>query len=257
MSHLAIRHLSVENSQGLRLVDDISLTLQPGKILALVGQSGSGKSLTCGAALNTLPPGTGRVSGELAYDGKLIPIDHVAGKTFATILQNPRTAFNPLLSIKAHLHETLRAHGSRLKPHSPKVLQVLSDVGLNPPQQLLNRYPFQMSGGMLQRLMIALAILTNAPFLIADEPTTDLDLVLQRRILDQLKKLVKQHQLGMLLVTHDFSVVAYMADQVAVIDQGKVVEQGDTDSLFRQPTHPVTQHLLAAHFALYNFRSDK
>ena len=171
------------------------------------------------------------------------------GSKIATIMQNPRSAFNPLHTMATHARETCRALG---KPADDATLTaVLAAVGLEEAQRVLKLYPFEMSGGMLQRMMIAMALLCEAPFIIADEPTTDLDAVAQARILDLLAGVMQNRGPGMLLVTHDMGVVARLADDVAVMDSGCIVEQGDVDSLFRAPQHSVTRGLVAAHLALY------
>lgn len=164
-------------------------------------------------------------------------------------MQNPRSAFNPLHTMATHARETCRALG---KPADDATLTaVLAAVGLEEAQRVLKLYPFEMSGGMLQRMMIAMALLCEAPFIIADEPTTDLDAMAQARILDLLAGVMQNRGPGMLLVTHDMGVVARLADDVAVMDNGCIVEQGDVDSLFRAPQHSVTRSLVAAHLALY------
>lgn len=164
-------------------------------------------------------------------------------------MQNPRSAFNPLHTMATHARETCRALG---KPADDATLTaVLEAVGLEEAQRVLKLYPFEMSGGMLQRMMIAMALLCEAPFIIADEPTTDLDAVAQARILDLLAGVMQNRGPGMLLVTHDMGVVARLADDVAVMDSGCIVEQGDVESLFKAPQHSITRSLVAAHLALY------
>ena len=231
------------------LVHGVSLTLKRGRVLALVGGSGSGKSLTCAAALGILPPGVRQTAGMILADGQPVSPGELRGSKIATIMQNPRSAFNPLHTMATHARETCRALG---KPADDATLTaVLAAVGLEEAQRVLKLYPFEMSGGMLQRMMIAMALLCEAPFIIADEPTTDLDAVAQARILDLLAGVMQNRGPGMLLVTHDMGVVARLADDVAVMDNGCIVEQGDVDSLFRAPQHSVTRGLVAAHLALY------
>lgn len=251
METLTLERLVVVAHNGARLVDNVTLTLRRGEVLALVGGSGSGKSLTCAAALDVLPPGTHRLAGSMLSEKGIEPFDALRGRQVATILQNPRSAFNPVLSMYAHIVETLRALDNRQGADRPEMLEALSDVGLEQPERVLQLYPFEMSGGMLQRVMIALALLSGAPFLIADEPTTDLDLVVQSKILDLLEHIVAERRLGMLLVTHDMAVVARLADRVAIIDRGRIVEQGDAWQIYTAPRHAVTRTLLAAHFSLY------
>ncbi|MGE7418083.1 ATP-binding cassette domain-containing protein [Methylobacterium tarhaniae] len=233
------------------LVRDATLELRAGEVLALVGASGSGKSLACAALLDVLPPGTRRRAGRILLDGAPAEPASLRGRAVACVLQAPRTAFNPLRTIGDHAGETLAAAGLRGRAGRASMERALAAVGLGGDPHLPELYPFQMSGGMLQRAMIALALLTRAPFLIADEPTTDLDLVAQAGILDLLAGLVRERGLGLLIVTHDLGVVARLADRVAVMEEGRVVEANDATSLFAHPAHPATRALLAAHHALY------
>lgn len=231
------------------LVKGVSLTLRRGRVLALVGGSGSGKSLTCAAMLGVLPAGVRQTAGQILADGRLIAPDSLRGMKIATIMQNPRSAFNPLHTMTTHARETCLALD---KPSDARALiAALEAVGLEEASRVLKLYPFEMSGGMLQRMMIAIVMLCDAPFIIADEPTTDLDAVAQSRILDLLDSIMQTRAPGMLLVTHDMGVVARLADDVAVMDNGVIVEQGEVDALFRAPTHPVTRGLVSAHLALY------
>lgn len=231
------------------LVKGVSLTLTRGRVLALVGGSGSGKSLTCAAALGVLPAGVRQTAGQVLADGTLMSPRTLRGKTVATIMQNPRSAFNPLHSMATHARETCLAVG---KPADHAALiAALRAVGLEDAHRVLTLYPFEMSGGMLQRMMIAMAVLCDAPFIVADEPTTDLDAVAQARILDLLDSIMQTRAPGMLLVTHDMGVVARLADEVAVMDDGVIVEQGNVEAVFHTPQHRVTRNLVAAHLALY------
>ncbi|HCB1498366.1 TPA: nickel import ATP-binding protein NikD [Klebsiella michiganensis] len=231
------------------LVRGVSLVLKRGRVLALVGGSGSGKSLTCAAALGILPAGVHQTEGAILADGKPVSPSELRGVKIATIMQNPRSAFNPLHTMAAHARETCRALG---KPSDDATLiAVLEAVGLEQADRVLKLYPFEMSGGMLQRMMIAMAVLCDASFIIADEPTTDLDVVAQAHILDLLESIMRSRTPGILLVTHDMGVVARLADDVAVMDNGKIVEQGDVETIFKAPQHPITRNLVAAHLALY------
>lgn len=227
------------------LVRDVSLELRTGEVLALVGASGSGKSLACAALLDVLPPGTRRMGGRILLDGAETEPAALRGQAVASVLQAPRTAFNPLRTIGDHAAETPG------KPDRAAMAQAFAAVGLGDDRRVPDLYPFQMSGGMLQRAMIALALLSRAPFLVADEPTTDLDLVAQRGILDLLAGLVRGRTLGLLIVTHDLGVVARLADRVAVMEAGRIVETGPAASLFAGPRERATRALLAAHRALH------
>lgn len=245
--HIELQNITLE--AGHPLVQGISLSLKRGRVLALVGSSGCGKSLTCAAALGILPAGVRQTAGAVVVDGKPVAPASLRGSKVATIMQNPRSAFNPVYTMAAHARETCRALG---KPaDDATIIAALDAVGLEYAARMLKLYPFEMSGGMLQRMMIAMALLCDAPFIVADEPTTDLDMVAQARILDLLADIMQNRAPGMLLVTHDMGVVARLADEVAVMDGGKIVEHSDVDTLFRSPRHTVTRNLVAAHLALY------
>lgn len=239
---LEIRNLTLVNRDGARLVDDLSLTLMPGRVTALIGASASGKSLTAMAVQGITPPGIRRLSGQVLVGGA--PAQR--GRDVATIMQNPRTAFNPVRTIRAHAVETARATGVDPAGFAP----LLAEVGLDDPT-LPDLYPFQLSGGMLQRVMIALALFSGAPFLIADEPTTDLDLVVQAQVLDLIARLARDRGLGILFITHDMGVIARLARTAHVMDAGRIVEEGPVARIFDAPAHAATRALVAAHLALY------
>lgn len=251
---LAIENLCIcarREGQDIQLVRELSLTLERGEILALVGGSGSGKSMTCAGAQDVLPPGVYRRAGRVLVDGSDVAPKSLRGRTVATVLQNPRSAFNPLRTIFDHAREVRRVARADAAEDRAATIAALCDAGLDEPERALALYPFEMSGGMLQRAMIALALLSGAPFLFADEPTTDLDLVVQARILDLLEGLVASRGLGILLVSHDIGVVARLANRVAVMQEGQVVEEGSVERIFSAPQHAVTRELVAAHLALY------
>lgn len=242
---------SGSGADGAVLVRDLTLEVRRGRVLALVGASGSGKSMTCMAALGTLPPGTRALSGRVRLNGAECAPAALRGRQVATILQNPRSAFNPVRTMRDHALETLAALGLSGPDGEARIEAAMAEAGLDEPARILPLHAFEMSGGMLQRMMIALALLADAPFLFADEPTTDLDLLVQMRILDLLERLVAARDLGVLLVTHDMGVVARLADDVAVLDQGRLVECAPVEEVFQAPRHPVTRMLVAAHLALY------
>ncbi|ABC23074.1 nickel import ATP-binding protein NikD [Rhodospirillum rubrum] len=235
----------------LMLVEGVGLEVRRGRILALVGASGSGKSLTCAGALDVLPAGVRRLSGRVLLDGEEQALAGLKGRHVASIMQNPRSAFNPVRTMRAHGVETLKALGRHDRRSEAVLLQALEGVGLEDPGRVLGLHAFEMSGGMLQRMMIALALLTEAPFLFADEPTTDLDLVVQARVLSLLEGVVAERGLGLLIVTHDMGVVARLADDVAVMAQGRIVESGPVGEIFHRPRHDATRALVAAHLSLY------
>ena len=355
MSILEIKNLSVASAQK-SLINGVDLQLQSGKITALVGKSGSGKTLSALAICGFLPPNL-RCEGEILLDGAQIRNgelvrenskkfslarslfkngsrsggvadgvqnlgvansarggilggaglnlrgDELAssanekpqikasvseeprirasggvgedlkesttkilqngedkilqsaaaqrggGKIFANIMQNPRTAFNPLLSMRAHIVETMKAAGGFGEGARGEIAQTLRSVGLD--ESVLGLYPHQLSGGQLQRVMIALALFTRARFIIADEPTTDLDLAVQSTILRLLRQMASERGIGILLITHDFGVTASIADRVAVMSEGEIVERASVREIFAAPQQAVTKELIAAHLSLY------
>ena len=251
---LTIERLNVvwpHRDHSHRLVRDLSLSLRAGEVLALVGASGSGKSMTCAGALDVLPPGVIRSGGRVLIDGQEVAGAGLRGRIVATVLQNPRSAFNPVRTMADHAREVLRVASVDPAMDSAAMLDVFAEVGLDDPAHVAGLYPFEMSGGMLQRVMIALALLSGAPFLFADEPTTDLDLLVQARILDLLADLTARRGLGMLIVTHDMGVVARLAQRVAVMEAGAIVEEAPVAQIFAAPTHPASRELVAAHLKLY------
>ncbi|MCI0757126.1 ATP-binding cassette domain-containing protein [Teichococcus vastitatis] len=241
-------HLAAE---GHLLVQGVSFTLRRGRVLGLVGTSGSGKSLTTLALLDLLPPGVRQVAGMVALDNAPVERAALRGRTVGLVQQAPRGGFNPLVTIGRHFLETLACEGVRGAAARDRMQDLLRDVGFGEPGAITRLYPSQLSGGMLQRVMLALALCRDPDFLLADEPTTDLDLIVQAQLLDLLERLVVRRGLGLLLVTHDFSVIARLADQVVVMDAGRVIEQQPVHGIFEDPAHPRTQALLSAHLALY------
>jgi len=245
---LSINNLSVFLPTGQTIVDNISLTVNRGEIVALVGASGSGKSVAVTATLGLLTRGL-RMTGNIFLDNKPIDYTHARGKRIACIIQNPASAFNPVYTMKQHAIETLKAVGL---PHDiNSIYDAMKDAGLEDLERVLHLYSFQMSGGMLQRMMLALALMSKADYLIADEPTTDLDLIVQSHILQRLKHIAHDRKLGILLVTHDLGVVAKLADRVAVMSQGKLVDECNVMQLFDQPQSEAAKKLLNAHYAMY------
>jgi nickel transport system ATP-binding protein len=248
LSTLAIEELGIATGERF-LVRDVSLTLRRGRVLGLVGASGGGKSLTVLAMLGLLPPGLRQVAGRLRHDGRVLDAAGVAalrGRRVGLVQQAPRACFNPILTIGRHFAETLGRGAGR-----GQAAALLAEVGLADPASLLPAYPFQLSGGTLQRAMLALALARDPDFLLADEPTTDLDLLSQATLLSLLERLVARRGLGVLLVTHDLSVVARLADSVAVMQGGTVVEQQAAAGFFEAPRHPASRALVRSHLALY------
>ncbi|MDX8409026.1 MAG: ABC transporter ATP-binding protein [Mariprofundales bacterium] len=233
-------------------VHDVSFQLEPGKVLALVGESGCGKSLTAQALLRLGEhQGVRRDQGDIRLDGQSIfsfdsqRLRAMRGGRLAMVFQEPMTALNPVFTIGSQLTDVIRIHLSLEKRQAQeRAMQLLRDVELDDPEQLLKRYPGELSGGMRQRVLIAMALSANADYLIADEPTTALDVSVQKTILALLRRLQRQRQLALLLVTHDFGVVAEMADAVAVMYAGEIVEQGEVHTLFDHASHPYTRALM-------------
>ncbi|WP_106476361.1 ATP-binding cassette domain-containing protein [Phytohalomonas tamaricis] len=246
---LKLKDLSLTARDGIPLVRGVDLTVTAGRVTALVGASGSGKSLTCLALQGMVPSGVVRHGGRVLLDSHCVEATALRGRQLATVMQAPRSAFNPLLTMADHARETLAVRGIKAGEAQAQIDAVLVEVGLS--RDVLTRYAFQLSGGMLQRMMIALALLSEAPFLIADEPTTDLDLVLQSRILALIEHLTHERGLGVLFVTHDMGVVARIADDVAVMHAGQIVERGTVHALFDAPQSVPGQALVAAHLSLY------
>ncbi len=246
-----IRNLTL-SIHGTDILHDVSLQIPQGQIFGLVGESGSGKSMTALALMQLLPQG-GKTSGQVMVDetdvSTLGEADMCAlrGNEIGMIFQEPMTALNPVKNIGDQVAETLLIHGQAKKSEAhTKARAMLDRVGLPADRFPLTRYPHELSGGQRQRVCIAMAIALRPKLLIADEPTTALDVTTQAQILDLLQELVREENMSLLLITHDLAVVAGMADHVAVMQNGVIVEQGQTEHLFRHMTHPYTRQLFEA-----------
>ena len=234
-------------------VDGVSFQLESGKTLGIVGESGCGKSVTAFSIMGlVLPPGR-VVEGSVMFDGRELvgrkdrDMENIRGREIAMIFQDPMTSLNPTLTIGTQITETLRRHLEMTKDEARKrAIGLLEEVHIPNAAARLDDYPHRYSGGMRQRVMIAIALSCNPKLLIADEPTTALDVTVQAGILDLLQELKDDHQMGMILITHDMGVVAESADDVIVMYAGQVVEQANTLDLFDNPEHPYTEALLAA-----------
>ena len=235
------------------VVHNLSFTISPGETLGLVGESGSGKSATSLALLRLLPP-TAQVTGNIIFAGQSLmslPEESMRkhrGRSIAMIFQEPMTALNPVMKVGAQIAEAYTAHHPRepRKSLREKVLQAMHDVALPEPERRVDDYPHQFSGGQRQRILIAMALIHRPQLLIADEPTTALDVTVQAQILNLLKEIRRIHNLAMLFISHDLAVVSQVADRVAVMQHGRIVEQGSTQTLFTDPQHPYTRSLLAS-----------
>ena len=251
---LDIRDLSIAFpvAGGAKAVDGISLQLEKGRTLALVGESGSGKSVTALSIPRLLPQGT-RVEGSIRLAGEDIAaaserrLRDLRGRAVTMVFQEPMTSLNPLHSIERQICEILEVHGLRGQARRrARTLELLTEVGLRDPASRLGAYPHQLSGGQRQRVMIAMALANRPDLLIADEPTTALDVTVQAQILVLLKDLQAAHGMAMLFITHDLGIVRRLADDVAVMQKGKIVEHGPVARIFAAPQHAYTKMLLAA-----------
>jgi microcin C transport system ATP-binding protein len=252
---LAVRDLSVAFLQGgqrTEAVRRVSFELHPGETLALVGESGSGKSVTALSTVRLLPENAD-ITGSVRYRGaEMLTADQrtlrtVRGNDISFIFQEPMTSLNPLHTIERQIAESLALHqGLTGAPARARILDLLHRVGIRDPEERLSAYPHQLSGGQRQRVMIAMALANGPDILIADEPTTALDVTVQARILDLLAEVQKAEGMAMLFITHNLGIVRRIADRVAVMKEGEIVEAGPTSRIFAQPEHPYTRMLLAA-----------
>ena len=251
MQLLKIKNLGVTfefNGQVVNAVKDSNLSIKRGECLAIVGESGSGKSVTALTIMRLIRSNTQlKISGSALYQNKnLLDLDEhslqdVRGKKISMIFQEPMTSLNPLHDIEKQITECFI---SNQKSNKSKCINLLKEVGIDNPTQRLNHYPHQLSGGQRQRVMIAMAIANNPDLLIADEPTTALDVTIQKQILDLLDKLRKKYKMSLLLITHDLGIVKKIADRVCVMEKGNIVEQNETTKVFNQPKHDYTKKLI-------------
>jgi microcin C transport system ATP-binding protein len=254
---LSIRDLSVAFHQGGQTslaVDRVSFDIAKGEVVALVGESGSGKSVTANSVLKLLPyPAASHPSGQVFFKGKDLikatpdELRKVRGNDITMIFQEPMTSLNPLHSIERQIAEILHLHQDMTAAAARKrVIELLNEVGIREPEKRLGAFPHELSGGQRQRVMIAMALANRPELLIADEPTTALDVTVQARILELLAKLKADYGMSMLFITHDLGIVRKFADRVCVMTKGKIVEAGPTAEIFANPQHAYTKHLLAA-----------
>jgi oligopeptide/dipeptide ABC transporter ATP-binding protein len=234
-------------------VDGVSLRISAGETLGLVGESGCGKSMLGLSIMRLLPPGGEIVEGSIELNGHdIVPLSdhdmrHVRGEQAAMIFQDPMTSLNPTMMVGSQIGEALRVHKNVSRREADaRSLEVLGLVGMPRPRERMSSYPHQLSGGLRQRVMVAMALVNQPALLIADEPTTALDVTIQAQILDLLQELLERLGMAMLLITHDMGVIAGRADRVAVMYAGKIVEQAETGRLFKQMRHRYTEALVEA-----------
>ncbi|MFM1845412.1 MAG: hypothetical protein RI917_730, partial [Actinomycetota bacterium] len=241
------------DGQWVMAATNINFTVSPGEVLAVVGESGSGKSTSAMSLLGLLPV-NGRASGSVKLAGEELigaekkRLRQIRGEEIAVIFQEPMTALNPVYTIGFQISEALKVHYPKMTKQQAKerAIELLTMVELPDPEKAFNSYPHQLSGGQRQRAMIAQSLSCDPKLLIADEPTTALDVTVQAEILDLLRSLNQKLQSGVILITHDMGVVADLADRILVMKDGQMVEQGTADQIFNRPQHPYTQTLLAS-----------
>jgi nickel transport system ATP-binding protein len=252
-------HVQIKNKNGITpLVQGINLELKRGKILGLVGESGCGKTLTSMSILQLLNLKTTMIEGSIALKGRELnglaekEMRKIRGKDIAFIMQNPMNAFTPVFTIGHQFIETIRSHTQWNKKQATELaIEAMHHMNLPNPAKLLKYYPFQLSGGMLQRVMIAIAASLHPAIIIADEPTTALDVNNQKKVLRHLDKIRSEYGSSILLISHDLGVIAEMADEVAVMQHGRIVEKADVFQLFDHPQHDYTKKLLNARSMLH------
>lgn len=253
---LDVRNLvitTINEKEEINIINNVSFTLEKGRTLGVVGESGCGKSITSLSVMGLLPSALNFKSGSIKLSGKELTTlskkerRKLRGKEMAIVFQEPMTSLNPVYTIGYQIIELIRNHEKISKKEAyARALQMLELVGIPRPNEVINEYPHQLSGGMRQRVMIAIALSCNPKLLIADEPTTALDVTIQAQILDLMKLLQDQMQMSIILVTHDLGVVAEMCDEVIIMYAGEVVERTTVDELFENPKHPYTKGLLAS-----------
>jgi peptide/nickel transport system ATP-binding protein/oligopeptide transport system ATP-binding protein len=257
MALLDVKGLSVSftTRNGVtRAVDNVDFSVDAGKVTAIIGESGSGKSVACYSLLGLVPQPPGAIeSGTATFRGRDLlqlperALQDIRGRDIAMIFQDPMTCLNPYMTIGKQIMEPLRLHqGVGKREARERAIACLEEVGIRDPHTTIDHYPHQFSGGMRQRVMIAMALINEPALLIADEPTTALDVTLQAQILRLIAELREKRDIGVLFISHDLAVVADIADQIVVMQNGRVVESGDRDAIFEHAQHPYTQKLLAA-----------
>lgn len=251
---LDIQDLAIEfldQGEYRRAVDGISFSIAAGETVAVVGESGSGKSVTAlSLTLLLPPPPICRVQGRIILDGHDLSalegeaLRAVRGRKIAYIFQEPSTSLNPVFSIRSQIKEAIDLHRPDVTDADREIVKVLDQVGIRDPEKRLHDYPHQLSGGMQQRVMIAMALACRPKLLVADEPTTALDVTIQKQIIELLAAVKREHGMAILMITHNFGIVNGFADRVLVMFRGKIVEQGLTQEVLKNPQHPYTRALI-------------
>ena len=259
---LEIRDLAVQFYSGkkaVHAVDGVSYHVDRGEVLGVVGESGSGKSVTAMTVMRLLPSAK-VTNGEVLFKGENLlqknesAMTHIRGNQVSMIFQEPMTSLNPVYTIGSQIVEAIRLHQKKNRQEARKMaIHLLKEVGIAFPEKRIHEYPHQMSGGMLQRAMIAMALSCNPELLIADEPTTALDVTIQAQILDLIQRLKEERDMSIIMITHDLGVVAEVAKRVAVMYMGQIVEEATVHDIFREPLHPYTQGLLRSIPKLGNY----
>jgi len=254
MALLVVHNLEVKfftRAGIVNAVNTISFTVEEEEIIGIAGESGSGKSVTCYAILGLLPSPPAQTCGEVTFNGQSLlgvsekTVRRIRGRHVSMIFQDPMTSLNPYLSIGSQLIEPVMVHKSLSKAEAKKkAAAALGEVGMYNPEAMLKKYPHEFSGGMRQRVMIAMAMINEPKLLIADEPTTALDVTIQAQILDLIQNLQKKHGTSVLFITHDLGVLSALADRVIVMYAGEILEHSSTAALFSHPAHPYTRALI-------------
>lgn len=251
LDRLSTHYVSAGGMRVVRAVDEVSLTIEAGETLGIVGESGSGKSTLALTILRILPPAARITGGRMLFEGEDLveksdtEMRHIRGKKIAMVLQDPMASLNPLFTIGDQIAEPIRVHeGASRGSAWERAIGLLKAVRIPSPETRVKQYPHEMSGGMRQRIVGAIGISCEPRLLIADEPTTSLDLTIQAQYLNLLRDLQREHHLALIFITHNLGIVAKMCDRLAVMYAGRVVEQGPVSRIFNAPAHPYTQALL-------------
>src|SRR5690349_14294480 len=253
LEHLSAHYVSQQGTRVVRAVDDVTISLGAGETLGIIGESGSGKTTLALTMMRLLPPAARIVAGRMMFEGEDLlkksdeEMRKVRGKRIAMILQDPMASLNPLFSIGNQVAEPIRVHeGASPRSAWQRAIKLLKSVRIASPETRVSQFPHEMSGGMRQRIVGAIGISCEPRLLIADEPTTSLDLTIQAQYLNLLRDLQREHGLALVFITHNLGIVAKMCDQLAVMYAGRVVEQGPVSRIFNAPTHPYTKALLGS-----------